>query len=162
MTASQFRNQSFNQRFRVMGDTAEQKCEEVLTASGVGFERFGFNRPQGISMNKLPPFVRYTPDYVTSDALIEVQGLGRDNTAKFKRDKLSVLWEWDRQMPVHFFLWWSTRRKYLFVSLADVTKAVDNPSMSQLGFFDGRKAAFFLDAEGLGDWRKLSDLNAAA
>ena len=155
-----FREQPFSRRFAQMGDAAEAKCEEVLTSLGIAWDRFGFNRPP-IDMTRLDPFVRYTPDYVTSAHLVEAQGFGADGVAKFKRDKLAALTDWNRYMPVQFFLWWSKRRKWAFVPLDDVTKAIDSPDLCTLGHFDGSKAYFGLDGGGLADWRKFSDLNAA-
>lgn len=151
-----FRDKTFQQRYARMGDEAELQCTTVLEGLGVKHTRFGFQRPP-FSIQLLPSVVRYSPDYVAADRFIEAQGLGRDGLVKIKRDKLEALHWWGRELPVDMFFWWSTRKKWALVPLADLTAAVDDPARSQLQFFDNSKAAFFVPAEGLGVWRKADD-----
>lgn len=159
MTATAFRDRTFQQRYSRMGDEAELRCTEVLEALGVKHTRFGFQRPP-FSIQALPSSVRYSPDYVTSERFVEAQGLGRDGVVKMKRDKLEALHWWERELPVDLFLWWSTRKKWALLPLSQLTTAVDDPARSTLEFFDGSKAAFFVPAEGLCEWRKIGDLSA--
>lgn len=108
-----FKDGGFAQRYEQMGDQAEAVFEEHYRQ---GWVRFGLNRPP-LQMGALPPKIRYTPDYLTSKGLVEVQGFGRDQVAKFKRDKIEALLSWHRDFRVDFFLWDSTNRRYGWVRL---------------------------------------------
>ena len=79
--AAQFANQPFNKRIEGMGDLAEGVFEEWC---GVNYVRFGLNRPP-LAMWKLPLRIRHTPDYLTSDYLVEVQGFGRKQVVHMKQ-----------------------------------------------------------------------------
>lgn len=96
-----------------MGDEAEAVFEMVY---GKGFEAYGLRRPK-VSLRQVPPFVRFTPDYLTSDGLIEVQGFGQDQVCKFKVGKLSALEEWNAQFGVTFFLYDKTNQRFGYISL---------------------------------------------
>ena len=72
-----FAEKPFGVRIRTMGDIAERKFEE---RSVVEWVRYGLCRPP-IDMSALPPELRYTPDYLTAQRLVEVQGLGQDQCA---------------------------------------------------------------------------------
>lgn len=96
-----FKDQAWTRRFGSMGDEAESVFEHVWPK---GFVRYGLDRPP-IHVHKLPQFVRYTPDYLTSSNLVEVQGFGRDRKVKVKHDKLDSLLDWNAFMPVLMFLW---------------------------------------------------------
>lgn len=148
MTIVAFRDRPFGERFASMGDRAELVCEEVFGLVGRPFQRFGLLRPP-FPMGKLGPFVRYTPDYITSDALVECQGLGKDGVVKVKRDKLQALQSWDLYHRVELFLWWSAKKKWMLIALDDVAHMCDDPEMSSIGFFDGDKAYWALKAEAM-------------
>lgn len=90
-----------------MGDEAETKFEELHPS---GFVRFGLNRPP-ISMGMLPPSIRYTPDYLTSHGLVEVQGVGRDRILKLKIDKAMALQQWHQMFKLQMFVWDTTRQE---------------------------------------------------
>lgn len=96
-----FKDQKFASRFNAMGDEAEGVFE---AAASTNFQRYGLNRPP-ISMALLPPMVRYTPDYLMHDRLVEVQGTGRDRTCKLKIDKFQALLQWDLYFPTNLFVW---------------------------------------------------------
>jgi hypothetical protein len=101
-----------------MGDEAEGVFEQVY---GQGFVRTGLNRPP-LMMSMLPEFVRYTPDYLTSKGYVEVQGFGRDQINKFKREKIEALLAWNRHFRVDFFLWDSYNKRYGWVRLQDLVR----------------------------------------
>jgi hypothetical protein len=103
-----FKDQTFQRRFAAMGDEAEGVFEAVWGDSWV---RFGLNRP-AISMAKLPPMIRYTPDYLTSFELVEVQGAGKDQTFKLKVEKHAALLLWSHFLPVRIFVWDTTNKRY--------------------------------------------------
>lgn len=84
-----------------MGDEAEGVFEATAKR---GFVRYGLNRPP-ISMKDLPPMVRYTPDYLQGDRLVEVQGVGKDRTIKLKVDKYASLYQWNQVFPTYLFVW---------------------------------------------------------
>lgn len=106
-----FKDQSFSKRFQGMGDIAEGAFEERYPENYV---RYGLNRPP-LKMSSLPPVVRYTPDYLTSKAFVEVQGLGADQIFKLKIDKLESLSHWNAMHPVLLYVYDShnTRDKVL-------------------------------------------------
>lgn len=105
---SQFRNQSFAARFGAMGDEAEGKFEELYGAAHV---RFGLNRPP-VSMKKLPPFIRYQPDYLTSNGLMEVQGVGKDRKLKVKIEKALALQQWHQMFNLTMWVWDTTHSRF--------------------------------------------------
>ncbi len=122
MSSGQFADQSFDKRFNDMGDLAEGVFEEW---SPVNFVRFGLNRPP-LAMWKLPPRIRYTPDYLTSDYLVEVQGFGRKQIVHMKLDKWQALLWWDRNvMPVHLFLHDSHHDRQLMFPIKKLRPLVD-------------------------------------
>ena len=113
-----FADKPFGVRIQTMGDIAERKFEEE---SAVKWVRYGLCRPP-INMAMLPPQLRYTPDYLTSQGLIEVQGLGQDQILKVKHDKLEALRWWSRVHPVFMFIYDSHKDRYSMLSLKDLTK----------------------------------------
>jgi len=119
---AQFANQSFNKRFDSMGDLAEGVFEEWC---GVNYVRFGLNRPP-IAMWKLPLRIRHTPDYLTSDYLVEVQGFGRKQVVPMKLDKWKSLLWWDRNvMPVRLFLHDSHKNRELMFPIKKLRPLID-------------------------------------
>lgn len=108
---SGFYQQPFSVRLGKMGDEAEAVFADVAPLGKV--ERYGLRRPD-ISMKFLSPFLRYTPDCITSQgALVEVVGLGGDDVLKFKVEKLAALSEWNKNEAVHLFVWHKKRREWL-------------------------------------------------
>jgi len=105
---TQFKDRNWNARFSAMGDEAETKFEEVYVNN---FVRYGLCRPP-LQMHKLSAFIRYTPDYLTSLSLVEVQGVGRDRKLKIKHDKAEALMLWHQQFPLRFFIWDSALRRH--------------------------------------------------
>ena len=114
-----FKDRPFQKRFEAMGDMAETAFEERY---GANYVRYGLNRPP-LKMSALPPVLRYTPDYLTSNALVEVQGLGQDQTFKLKLDKLEALNFWNTLHPVVL---------YVYDSYNDRDKALDWQTLTRL------------------------------
>lgn len=102
----EFRDQSFNARLGAMGDEAEQRFEQLYEN---GFVRFGLNRPP-VAVQMLPPMIRYTPDYLTSQGFVECQGVGRDRTLKLKIDKGLALQRWHEMFALRLFVWDSKKQ----------------------------------------------------
>lgn len=136
--SQQFRNRPWTERFKQMGDEAEGVFETVATETlGIGFARYGLNRPP-IDVAKLPAQLRYTPDYLTSRSLVEVQGSGRDQVVKLKQDKLYALMQWDGIFPTEIFLWDAHNGRWSFQQILNF----DTSRADDAGFFDGAKPWF--------------------
>lgn len=99
-----FKDKTWDQRVRTLGDPAEQAFELWADKNGLGYSRFGFNRPP-FSMGALSTKLKHAPDYVTADGLYEIQGCGRDGLFKFKHAKLQALREWCGDDDVWLWLW---------------------------------------------------------
>jgi hypothetical protein len=119
---TQFHEGNFDKRVGTMGDEAEGVFEEVCHVNWV---RYGLNRPP-LKMSMLDERVRYTPDYLTSAAFVEVQGFGRDQTLKLKVSKMSALAWWNVPHPVELFVWDSTNKRHAQFPLAEVQAWFDN------------------------------------
>lgn len=139
-----FKDRGWGNRFNQMGDEAEGVFEAVYPQ---GWARYGLNRPP-IQMGKLPPKIRYTPDYVTSKGLIEVQGFGRDQTFKLKDDKYDALNQWHLDFRVDLFVWDTTNKRYGYVRLHDFMEAWEEHGWRD-AFDDGRNPYMAIKAEHL-------------
>lgn len=113
-----FAEKPFGVRIQTMGDIAERKFEEE---SAVKWVRYGLCRP-AINMSALPPELRYTPDYLTAQGLVEVQGLGRDQILKVKHEKLEALVWWSKIHPVYMFVYDSHKDRSFMVDLTGLRK----------------------------------------
>lgn len=113
---TQFHQQSFAARFGAMGDEAEAKFEETHSS---GWVRFGLNRPP-LSMQMLPPLIRYTPDYLTSHGLVEVQGVGRDRQLKLKIEKSIALQQWHQHFSLRLFVWDSKKEETHYIEWSEL------------------------------------------
>lgn len=98
-----------------MGDTSEHVFEDVET----GWVRYGLRRPK-LNVAKLPLKIRYTPDYLQADRLVEVQAFGRDGYLKVKVEKATALTLWNHDHPVDMFLWDAKRKRYGRVAWTDL------------------------------------------
>lgn len=130
---SAFKDGSFNQRFAAMGDEAEAKFEEVTEE---GHVRFGLNRPP-LKMSLLPKRLRNMPDYLLSNSLVEVQGVGRDQIVKIKVEKLRCLEWWNLLHPVELFVWDSSKKRTVRVPLKKIMDLTEGPSAVLDHFHDG-------------------------
>lgn len=103
-----FKDKDFAHRFTAMGDEAEGIFEATTDK---GFARYGLNRPP-IGLGDVPEMIRYTPDYLQHDRLVEVQGIGADRTIKLKVDKYTALMQWNQIFPTWLFVWDRIERTY--------------------------------------------------
>lgn len=117
---SSFRDQSWEHRLQGMGDEAEAVFEEVWPT---GWARYGLNRPP-IQVHKLPIKLRYTPDYITTHCLVEVQGVGRDQTLKVKLEKHLALQAWSQEMQLRFFIWDNVGKRWCAPPWMDLHEAL--------------------------------------
>jgi len=122
-----FHKQSFATRFGAMGDEAEQKFEEYAAELGIKFDRYGLNRPDS-SMVKMPARVRCTPDYVTSNGLIECKGVGKDQRLKIKVEVWNTLNFWNSVWEVQLFIWDSHKKRKVLVPLEVLRILLDDPT----------------------------------
>lgn len=113
-----FRLKTFDERIKTMGDIAEQKFEKD---AAVKFVRYGLNRPK-INMAHLPPEIRHTPDYLTAQGLVEVQGLGKDQILKVKHEKLKALKWWSKVHPLYLFIYDSYRERTYMMPFKELIK----------------------------------------
>lgn len=104
----------FHVRFGMMGDISEKVFEKVFPQH----HRLGLNRPN-LHTQSLPYIMRFTPDYLTIDGMVEVMGIGRDKTLKFKIEKMNNLVRWSTLCPVFLFIYDSSRKKYWYGPLDD-------------------------------------------
>jgi hypothetical protein len=143
-----FKDQGWEQRFTRLGDEAEGVFEEVYPH---GKARFGLDRPP-IQLHRISAFTRYTPDYITSAGLVEVQGLGRDRTFKLKDDKLAALEQWAQHETVRLFVWDNVARRWGLIELPDLIAAL--AANGERGSFDnGTKPYTSLHVDALPtDW----------
>jgi hypothetical protein len=134
---SQFRDQTWSQRFKSLGDMAETQFEQWMTRQRLGYVRYGLDRPP-LAMHKLPHRLRYTPDYLATGRFYEVQGFGRDQTFKLKLDKWSCLQWWNDLHPVSFFVYDSHHERSCTVSLEDVTATINAGRVRLASFAEGK------------------------
>lgn len=144
MSPVMFKDQPFTKRLDAMGDEAEGVFDEVYPN---GKERFGLCRPQ-IRLHQIPLFIRYMPDRIVHDRLVEVQGFGRDRTVKIKTEKLTALLFWDSVWTCDLWLWDTTMKRYTQLPIRDVLAAV-NSGRAELRYFPEGKAYYVLNADTL-------------
>jgi hypothetical protein len=140
-----WREQPWHVRQYTLGDTAEKKYEDIHDSLGIKYYRYGLSRPP-FKVISLPRFLRYTPDYLQADRLIEVQGIGRDGILKIKSDKYSALMAWnDMVLPVEMWVWDSHRAKY-------ATKPLREIPLTEMGVFNDGKPYYAIARGLLGPW----------
>lgn len=133
-----FKDGTWDERVETLGDIAELQFERYCKDRGIPFIRYGLNRPP-LRVASLPAFIRYTPDYLTVQGLVEVQGCGNDGLIKLKHDKLWALKEWDQHDNVYFFFWNSANEEYMRVPFDRIMLLLDQGGIRVDGHFDGYK-----------------------
>lgn len=142
-----FHEGGWHKRFDAMGDEAEGHFEDEFNGLGLKFVRYGLNRPP-ISMSRLSARLRYTPDYLCHNRLIEVQGIGRDQTVKLKLDKFNALHWWNDAHPVELYVWDSKNKRSCLVTLRALDKLLDD-GVGELRRFHEGKSYFAFPASAL-------------
>lgn len=106
---SEYFERPFAARYAAMGDKAESAFEGLHPRA----HRLGLNRPS-LNMARMETAMRYTPDYMTEAGAFEVMGFAsRGNAAlKLKCEKLDALQNWNLLMPVHLWVYDSSRNRY--------------------------------------------------
>lgn len=149
MTA--FRDRSWGSRVTALGDEAEGKFAEWAEEYGFGFAPYGLSRPP-IQVHKVPVFIRYTPDFITTKYLYEVQGHGREGITKIKYDKLAAMLDWHEYMPVRMFLWNSHRKVRFDVPIVEYNAILNSDLGVHGAFEDGAKPWVGVSDEHLVDY----------
>jgi len=145
-----FKDRSFDDRFKDMGDEAEGHFEEYAAKKlKKGVVRYGLNRPP-IRMSDLPTRLRYTPDYLMGKHFVEVQGFGKDQTFKLKHEKLNSLHYWNDLHPVYLYVWDSTNERECMLHLFELDKLIDQGKTTLAAFPEG-KAYFAFAAQDIFD-----------
>jgi len=136
-----FKDLDFSERLKEMGDLAEGKFEEVAPWP---YARYGLNRPP-FRLNNVPRQICYTPDYLTENYLIEVQGFGRSQEIHMKVDKLDALGWWHKQMEVLLFVYDSMFDRHTFLRFHTIR---DLCLQSKIKLFpDNRKEYYAVPAD---------------
>jgi hypothetical protein len=135
MTA--FRDQSWRRRYEKMGDQAEQAFREWADERGIAYEEYGLRRPK-VKVEKLPARIRYQPDFLCDDYLVECIGCGKDKTAKLAIYKWNCLQYWNTIHPVYLFIWHSTKKQGYFVALSDINALIDSKDVTLDSFPEGK------------------------
>lgn len=150
-----FRDGNWNSRFGALGDQAEAVFEAVYEQK---WTRYGLNRPE-VSLAGVPAFIRYTPDYLTNRGLVEVQGFGRDQVAKFKLDKILALCDWHESFRVDFFIYDSYHKRFGWVRFMDAFQACSTSGGGELRHFPEGNPYWAVAAEDLPviAWVNLGD-----
>lgn len=141
MATTAFSELKWELREQTLGDPAEHAFLMWAETQGYVPIRYGLNRPP-LQVAKLPNFIRYAPDFLTVEAFFEVQGCGRDQTFKFKHDKLWALHEWHQHHDVNLWLWNQTIDRNISVPLLVVLRLCDDETLEDWrtdGMFDGTK-----------------------
>ena len=130
-----FHQSPFHVRFGAMGDVAEKVFEDIFPAH----HRLGLNRPN-LHTQSLPYIMRFLPDFLTVDGMIEVMGVGRDKTLKFKIEKMNALARWQQMAPVHLFVYDSSKKRWWISPLEAWQEACI--SKGTIDHFDDNKKAY--------------------
>jgi hypothetical protein len=106
---SQYYERPFAERVGALGDQAEGAFLGVHPKA----HRLGLSRPR-LSVAKMQPNLRYTPDFLIEDAAYEVMGISSRGNGhlKLKLEKADALQAWSLLMPVHLWVYDSGRRRY--------------------------------------------------
>lgn len=99
-----YKDENWEERVEVLGDPGEKAFREYAARRQLGVEKYGLDRP-AVNLGRIPAYVRYTPDFITDDGLVEVQGCGVDQLLKFKHEKIVALTQWNRHCTVMVWLW---------------------------------------------------------
>jgi hypothetical protein len=140
-----FKDQNWEERVETLGDPAEKAYREYASRRGLGVVKYGLDRPP-VNLGRTTDFVRYSPDFLTDEGLVEVQGCGRDQLFKFKWAKLTALAQWQRHMHVNMWLWNQPLDDWRMVPVTQIAAMCQQyptagryVSFREDGVFDGNK-----------------------
>lgn len=129
-----FRDKPWTERVKHLGDEAERVYELDRNRRRITFVRHGLLRPpfDGFTMSLLEVWEKHAPDFLEVEGvsrerklrLVEVQGMGRDQTFKLKDEKHEGLAWWGDVHPVVLFVWNNVVRQYVEVPLVQLSLMV--------------------------------------
>lgn len=113
---SEYYTQPFHLRYAALGDTAET----AFLTTHPKAHRLGLSRPQ-LSVIKMDPNLRYTPDFMLEDGAYEVMGFSSrgNGSLKLKFEKADALRSWDMLIPTHLWVYDSGRKRYWCAPIRD-------------------------------------------
>jgi hypothetical protein len=147
---STFSDQPWAARFAKggMGDASERQFLEHVEGRA---ERWGLERPEGVSVPHLPARVRAAPDFVCTHAFIECLGFGRGQALQIKFEKWGVLRYWNDLLPVVVWCWDSFKKRSCLISLDALDRLIQTPDLINVTYFDGRKLVMAIPAQAVFD-----------
>lgn len=121
----QYRNQTFEKRFEIMGDTSENVFRKWATKAGINFVPYGLNRPPFDFFRYLPAEIRHTPDFLCEQSretpvfpklrtpklkfarhlLVEIKGCGKDQLIKIKHAEFETMQKWEAFTDRPILVW---------------------------------------------------------
>jgi hypothetical protein len=145
---SSFHEQPFASRLAGMGDEAEGVATLVYKERKLRLTPYGWNRPDAY-MGKWPTFIRYQPDFICDEYMLEAQGCGRSGKMKFKLEKIEAQTVWAELFQLRWFLWQRTPARWAEVHHGWVTARVgDEIAANRVGnFSDNGKAYCEIDIQ---------------
>jgi hypothetical protein len=139
---SNFHEQPFASRLAAMGDEAEKVAALIYEERKIALTPYGWNRPEAY-MGKWSAFIRYMPDFITNDYLLETQGCGRSGKMKFKLEKIAAQTVWAEQFQLRWFLWQRTPARWAEVHHGWVSSRVgDEIAANRVGTFNDNNKAY--------------------
>lgn len=113
---SEYYERPFAARYAAMGDKAETAFQALHPKA----HRLGLNRPS-LNMARMSASMRYTPDFLTEAAAVEVMGFSSKGNAalKLKCEKLDALRAWSALMPTVLWVYDSARHRYWAAPIAE-------------------------------------------
>jgi len=124
-------NRKFGDRYKTMGDVAEDKFSYWCATHAHTQIRFGFDRPNLVAFWWLPKLLRYTPDFILElpdpesyskykHYFVEAKGCGKDGLIKIKEDNLWALGQWSKTLKTFIFGYDSINDEYRFAAIEDI------------------------------------------
>jgi hypothetical protein len=140
---STYWQQGWSGRVSQLGDRAETT---FLSTVDCAAEKFGLDRTH-VNLAAVPAFVRYTPDFLCHNGLVECMGIGRDKVLKLKVEKLDALCQWDKQFFTYLFVFDSAANLWTEQPIEEVRHQCHTTATMQR--FPEGKPAWFLDLRSL-------------
>lgn len=113
------------QRMKYSGKDAEEHAEAFFRASGMKYQRYGWNGNEGYlpdaGMLNVSATLRAKPDYLCkqlggSYQFVEVKGCGNGGL-KIKLANIAALDEWRKKSTVLLFIWHGSNKLFAFLTL---------------------------------------------
>jgi|TARA_B100000586_G_C20059245_1_gene405520 hypothetical protein len=148
-----FHKLPYEERYKSMGEEAEGEFERRER----NWERFGFNRPDGFELYQIPKTFQNTPDYMQVHnrgfpRLVEVMGIGSDETLKIKLNKITALQWWDAsELDVWLWVWSSVRQTFADLKFGELMDIINREELP-VGKFDNDTKLFFAIDSSLLHW----------